>query len=293
MRSGGPGARVRRGAVVGLASALAALGALPSVVSPTSAAWQDAAVFVAGVTAGTWNPHGDGDAVVPGNTGTTVTGLAWQVLGVRSLCVAVTVTTSSYDPVEWRAQVEYAAPAFRGDTAMAHYVVEDDGGWVERLDDTPAAGQIQFRGKQVDWSPKRKLSARTDDVFPTSVTFTLCNRNLPAPAYDPALTYQVTASAPPTDPWNACVTATVAVTSPTHPFYVGWQADVDMSAAAALRRAHGQPANTVTFRSGGVTATRLTGDVYRVTSTEDWTAGVRSAGGADAAVRQSFVVCSG
>jgi hypothetical protein len=291
------GPRARRSAAAASGAALVALVLLPSAAGTTSAAWTDAAAFSAPVTAGTWTPTAPGaGAVVPGNADTTVTNLAWTVGPyVLHVCVAVTVTTSSDKPVEWRAQVDYTAAPFRGDTAMSHYVLEGDAGWVERLDDTPVAGQIQFRGKDAT-APNdyRHLSADPSDGIPTSRTFTLCDRNLPDPQYDPAQVYEVTqTSAPPTNPYNACVAYRVAVTSPTYPFYVGWRADVDLGAAFALRRAAGLSATTAAVSSGGATAVRLAGDVYRVTSTQTYTSGVRSASGGDPAVTQAFTVCAG
>ncbi len=285
-------ARERRALVGALVSGVVGLVALPAMTpTPTSAAWTDTALASAVVTAGSWAPPDEG-AVVPANPSSVVTSLTWSVLSVTQLCVAVTVTTTSTDPVEWRTRVAYDAAPFRGDTVMGHYVLESDGGWVERLDDTPTVGQIEFHGVQASWSDRRMLSLRTDDVFPSSVTFTLCNRDLPVPAYDPAQTYQVTASSPPANPRKACQDVTVAVTSPTYPFYVGWRADVDLTALVDLRRRAGLSTD-VAVRSGGVQATRLHDDVYRFTSTGAYTSGVRSAGGSDEAVTQAFTVCAG
>lgn len=289
----GAGRRPRRRRVVALAAALAGLGTLPGVAAgTTAAAWSDAAVTSAVVTAGSWLPAGGGAAVFSAQPATVVTGLSWSVAGVTQLCVAVTVTTTSADPVEWRVGVAYAAAPFRGDTVMADYVLESDGGWVERLDDTPSVGQITFHGVQQPSSSRRMISLRTDDEFPSSVTFTLCNRNLPMPVYDATLTYQVSLSAMPTNPRKACRDATVAVVSATHPFYVGWQADLDLTPLLDLRRQAGLSTN-VSIRNGGFQVVRLHDDVYRVTGTTTSTSAVRSAGGSDPAVTQAFTVCAG
>lgn len=288
----GSGGRPRRRRMAALAAALAGLGTLPAVAAgTTTAAWNDSAVASAVVTAGSWAPAG-GAVVFPVQPATVVTGLAWSVLSVTQLCVAVAVTTTSADPVEWRTSLAYAAAPFRGDTVMSHYVLEGDSGWVERLDDTPSAGRITFRGVQQTWSPRRMLSLRTDDEYPSSVTFTLCNRNLPTPVYDASQTYQVSLAPMPTKPYKACVDATVAVTSATYPFYVGWQADLDLTPLLDLRRQAGLSTD-VSVRSGGLQVVRLHDDVYRVTSTAAYTSGVRSAGWSDAAATQSFTVCAG
>ncbi len=229
------------------------------------------------------------DAVFPGTSSSTVTQLTWDVISNVQTCVDVQVSTTSYEPVQWYAQIDMTALPFRGDTVMSHYVVEGDNGWMERLDNTPSAGLIQFSAKQSTTDPRRRLSTNAASGFPSSTSFRLCNRNLPAPPYIPSMGYSQTVSYA-NDKWNACADVSVGVANGS-PFYYGWRADVDLGPLVTLRTSNGLSADTVSLRTSGTSLSLLSGTVYRIvaSSSDQW--GVRAAGPGVAAVSRTMTVC--
>ncbi len=214
--------------------------------------------------------------VTAGTSWTTIPSLTWPTLvNGRQACFAVTVSTSNTGgQEEWALVLDTNQRPFNGATT-GYQIGGADGGRVRFASTTPTAGRLTIVGIGDD----RKLRS------PDSLSFSVCNYGTPAPAYDPALTYTVTQSAPSTD-WSPCTTVTVAVTG-TPLFYAGWRADVDMAPAiAAIRAAGGVWAGTVSVRTGDVSAQLLTGTTWRATGTGWNTAGVRDGS------PQSFTMCA-
>jgi hypothetical protein len=272
----------RRTATAILAFAVLVVGVLglDRAGSDTSAAWNNQANVAMAATSGSWTAGIGGDPVTPGtNVNFQVGALTWtQNNGGKQVCFTAVVTGTTTPAKPWTVDVHVNSRPFNGDSAAADYQLDtwNNYQWVTT---TAVDGILQIRGT----GPKATIA------LGQTYTVSVCNYDTPPPVYDAALTYTYATSFA-TDVNNACVTATVGVSN-LYPFYAGWQFDIDLTPLFNLRTNAGLSATGVTLRTGGVSAAQQSGKTYRFTPTDWGTYGVRSAGGSDAAVTQTFIAC--
>ncbi|RHA41971.1 hypothetical protein [Cellulomonas rhizosphaerae] len=196
----------------------------------------------------------------------------------KQVCVTISVTGTSATPTSWTADLHVNQRPFNGEGSASAYQLDTWNGY-QWTTANAVGGLLKISG----------TGAKATITSSQTYTISVCNYAAPAPAYDPTLTYSKSSTVS-TDPNNACITTTVGVTG-TYPFYAGWRADVDMSAAVALRTNAGLSAATVEVRTGGILLSQLSGNTYRFTPNDWGTYGVRDAGGGDAARTVTFVAC--
>lgn len=221
------------------------------------------------VTVGTWSlpvtwtaPAGvPGGPVTPGS-GTSFGSLTWSQLASSGTQACVTVDVSGASGTSWRIDLHLQQRPFNGVTSGAGFSVSP--WWAGVLDPAPVDGVVSVGAR-----PGQASFATA------SATVTICHYGLPAPTYDPGLTYtQTTGTVTGTGAW-ACQSTTVAVTG-TPQFYAGWRADVDVAPLVAWFAARGMRADLGTLRAqGNYTLAAQGGTTYRVTPTAWDTWGVR------------------
>ncbi|GIG35453.1 hypothetical protein [Cellulomonas pakistanensis] len=230
-----------------------------------------AAARVAGVavTVGTWAlpatwaaPAGVPTGPVTPGPGTTFGDLTWTWLSSSGTQMCVTVDVSAASGSAWRVDLHLGQRPFNGLTSGAGFVVSP--WWADVRQDRPVDGVVS-------------VGARPGfEVFASrTATVVVCHYGLPAPAYDPALTYaQASGGVTGSGAW-ACLTTTVRVTGSPQ-FYAGWRADVDVAPLVAWFAARGLRADLGTLTAQGNYALAAQGGTtYRVTPTAWDTWGVR------------------
>lgn len=248
---------------------LPATGTSVTVQVPSYAA---ADVRSVALTLGTWGmatswgwappaPPGTGP-VVPGNNRTVFTGPpTWTEISGGRACVSVEVTTVGSGQALWAVDLLTTQRPFNGATT---FEIVQGASWTQLMTPAPVSGVLRIEGA----NGSKDLKAGQTRAF------MVCSTSTPIPAYDPALAYTVTSSAPSAD-LNPCITTSVAVTG-TPFFYAGWRADVDMGpAVAALTAAGGTFSGTVMTTTPGTAVQPLGGTVWRAVPTAWSTAGVR------------------
>lgn len=195
-----------------------------------------ARVFVAGggwPVAATWTAPAPAGPVYPAPDGTAFdTSVTWDLTNATSgqqACFTIRVTTRSTTPIVWSAWIDTNQAPFNG--ARTGYSVQGDEGWKYQLGAPTTAGLVKVSGRSDVWQPY-------DTVVAGQVrTVTVCNFSLPGAVVTPSA-YTVTWAQGTWTDREACVVTTVTGNG-TSPFYVAWQAPVDMTAAVARLRAGG------------------------------------------------------
>ncbi|WP_217616303.1 hypothetical protein [Cellulomonas sp. GbtcB1] len=248
------------------ASATLAASSTTAVAVPSYAATRVAGVAV---TVGTWSlpvtwtaPAGTASGPVTPGSGTTLGTLTWSQLASSGTQACVTVDVSGASGTSWRIDLHLQQRPFNGVASGSGFSVSP--WWAGVLDPTPVDGVVSVGAR-----PAQAAFATA------SATVTICHYGLPAPAYDPALTYTQTAGAVTgTGAW-ACQSTTVQVAG-TPQFYAGWRADVDVAPLVAWFTARGMRADLTTLTpQGNYTLAARGGTTYRVTPTAWDTWGVR------------------
>lgn len=230
-----------------------------------------AATRVAGValTVGTWSlpvawtaPDGAAAGPVTPGAGTTFGTVAWSQLAASGTQACVTVDVSGGTGTSWRVDLHLAQRPFNGLTSGSGFSVSP--WWAGVLDPRPVDGVVSVGAR-----PGQEAFATA------SATVTICHYGLPAPAYDPALSYAQAAGAVTGSGAWACQSTTVRVAG-TPQFYAGWRADVDVAPLVAWFAARGTRADLTTLTAqGNYVLAAQGGTTYRVTPTAWDTWGVR------------------
>lgn len=237
--------RVRRGMVV--AAAVAAAVAVVTSVAPTRATWVDPMTSAVPMSSGTWAAPGPPikqGGIAEGNEFTEIENIVWDTLGANSFCTTVHVTGASATPQDWRLTVDLDSVPFRGFTAGQISIQRGVG--TAGPDNT-----LIVTGKRSNsHAPFNVNSNNTPITNQQHLTVQLCMYWGPTPQGDPSwYTTQVTQGAG-TD-WSntrACMTLTVATTQTdlaVNPFYYGWMATLDMSAAIARIQGSGHTVDQI------------------------------------------------
>ncbi len=171
--------------------------------------------------------------VEPGTPYTDIRALTWTLPDAapggtnNSACFQVTVsTTNASGQQDWAVDIHTAQRPFNGATT-GYWIDGSDAGRVRFQWGTPTNGVITIEGVP----PDHKLRASQ------SLTFRVCNANLPAPPDVPSA-YQVVYSQGTWTSTQACMRATVTGNgSSLFPF--GWSAPIDMTPAFERIRSAG------------------------------------------------------
>ncbi|WHP19072.1 hypothetical protein [Cellulomonas sp. ES6] len=251
-----------------------------------------AASRVAGValTVGTWGvpvtwaapQAGPSGPVTPG-PGTVFGPLRWTVLPQSGTQACVVVPVSGDAGTTWRIDLHLDQRPFNGVADGSGFEVHTPY-WAKVLDPRPVDGVVQVGGVASGGMPGAAV-LQAGQSFEVEI----CHYRLPAPAYDPALTYSQTSTAVTGSAYDACFTTTVRVTG-TPQFFAGWRADVDLEPLQTFFAASGRSLDTSRIRTstGELSVAPLGGTVYRVTPRQGWSAlGIRDD------VPQTFGICAG
>lgn len=200
--------------------------------------------------------------VTPG-PGTTFTGLTWSQVATSGTQACFSVQVSGAAGTTWRVDLHLDQRPFNGVTSADGFQVHSP--WFGQVLGDPVGGVLSIGGK----------AGYTTLAAGQSITVTVCHYALPAPQYDPALSYGQTTGAVTGNATYACMTTTVRV-SGTAQFYAGWRADIDLRPLLDYLRDRGVSTTGARFSApGNYTLAQLGGTVYRVTPTGWDTWGVR------------------
>jgi len=183
----------------------------------------------------------------------------WNQTASTQYCGTINVSTTSTQKVSWQMALDSSALPFNGDLNASHYQFSNKFGF---LSNTPINGVFTVVGQA--------NNAKVSSGSPLS--FTICNYGAPNPpvSTDPSIVFTITQTTP-SPSYYVCKTVTVSVTGT--PYYVGWNADINV---ANLKSnyipggGHIAPPST-----GQYTTTLLSGDVYRIHGIGYNTSGIR------------------
>lgn len=233
---------------------LLALGIGATASSTTTAAWTDPAHFTTAASAGYWGSTTNPSDVVmvPGNEYTEITGTQWNVAaapGNLDFCVTITITGTQPDPQQWELRADMSLPPFNGMTGTSgmYYGGSTQVAFSNPADD-PSTLVIRGVGSGDPWNANWNNSLLTDQQ---TLQVTICVSYAPVPAAGDHSWYQTQQA--PSGTWTdtlACVRldATGLVTDlEANPFYFGWTANLDLTAAKAHITAAGKTLNYVSW----------------------------------------------
>ncbi|MFV0635040.1 hypothetical protein [Demequina sp.] len=255
-----------RWALAAFAAGLVALLFAPTV---TGANWADEAWFSARATAGRWDGGGTGGGggIEPGNDGTIIVDVEWDISGPTQECGVVHVQTNSSVEVDWRLHVDTTVAPWNG--VAASEVQVNSGG----VKDNVGADEFEIVGNSNPGAPFDPVSNNTPIVAGQEALVTICEYSAPGPAPVPDEFYGVTITEPTRDGTQVCSTMTVQgkVDELEYPFYYGWERDVDVQAMIDVLVDAGLTYTHVSFEpdpgSGyNYTVTALGGTMYHVES---------------------------
>lgn len=191
--------------------------------------------------------------------GVATISVAWNQTASTQYCGTVNVTTTSTTPIPWQMSLVTSALPLNGDLNASHYQFSYNFGLQST---TPTAGVFTVIG----------LASNATVSSTQPRTFTICNYNAPYPAVptDPSIVFSMTQTTP-SPSYYVCKTVTLSVTGT--PYFVGWNADVnvsDLKSAYIPGGGHIAPPPTSQF-----TTTNLGGNVYRFHGVGYNTSGVR------------------
>jgi hypothetical protein len=211
--------------------------------------------------------------VTPG-PGTSFDQTTWTQVSTSGTQACVTVQVSGTAGTVWRVDLHTDQRPFNGVTTGSGFQVHSPW-WGQKLTADPVNGVLSIGG-----GPGRE--ARTAGE---TITVTICNYNLPAPVYDPTLTYRQSTAAPYGNEGYTCMETTVGVTG-TPQFYAGWKAEVDVQPLVDFLAARGRTASAANATTqGNRVLTYLGGTRVRVAPSAWDTSGVRDD------TTQTFLVC--
>jgi hypothetical protein len=241
----------------------AALVVAAAQIIPTQAAWNDSAVFTATASTGTW--QGDGDisdgGISVGNATTVISDIAWTVTSPTQFCAVVTVTGTSSTPAPWQLDVDLTRSPFNGVSAAAVTVTRGEG--AQGPGDTLIVTGVTRPNRPFNSNNNNTPITDTQQAFPRLCVTTA------TPAQGDAGWYTTTVTQGSGRNWSnrrACLTLTVTTTVADlalNPFFYGWQATLDLTAALdRITSAGGTPDEVTWSPSAGGTNFDTTPTVY-------------------------------
>lgn len=211
----------------------------------------------------TWTaPTTAGAGPVTPGPGSTFTGLTWSQIATSGTQACFSVQVSGAAGTTWRVDLHLDQRPFNGVSSAEGFQVH--GPWYGQVLGAPVDNVLSIGGRP----------GNTTLAAGQSITVTVCHYNLPAPQYDPALSYSQSSAAVTGDANYACMVTTVAVTGSAQ-FYAGWRADIDLRPLVDYLRARGSSTAPRFTAPGNYTLVQQSGTVYRVTPTAWDTWGVR------------------
>lgn len=204
-------------------------------------------------------PAGGGPIVVDPNTPTISFSVAWNQMAATQFCADINVTSSSTTLVPWALNMNLNQPPFNSVTTSSGFYLSQGAGLYST---SVTNGQLKIQGSTTS---TQKVSNKV------SQSFTVCNWDVPPPliSSDPKVHYSITQTTP-SPSWWVCKDVTVSVTGTD--FYVGWEANVDIS---DLKAAYVGSNGAVKGPSGDFTKTQTGATTYKVKGTGWNTWGVR------------------
>ncbi|QAV70490.1 hypothetical protein ESZ53_08590 [Salinibacterium sp. UTAS2018] len=243
--------RVLLASIALAAVALLLAGATAAAPQKTVAAWTDPAVFVAEATTGTWAstaPTPSSIVIVPGNTATVLDSTVWDIPASPTsagFCVDVTVRGTDATPRAWQLNADMTLPPFNGQTGTGGIYYS---GSTQASFSTTAPSALVISGSGSggsNWnaSYNNRLLTETQQI-----TITICVSNPPIAAPGSTSYYSVSQTRTTWTDTQACIvtTATGTVTDlQANPFFFGWQATVNLTAAKNRILSAGKTVNYV------------------------------------------------
>jgi hypothetical protein len=167
---------------------------------------------------------------------TVITGIGWTQPDAKGFCTDVSVTGISSTPWDWAIQIDLTAAPWYG-TRPQHVSVRGTG-----TTTTLSSSLVLVTGRSNGgpWDPVKNNTPITNAQ---TAVVTICTQTPPVPTPADPSWYTVTAAPQIATNSEACVLVTATPTDlATGPFFFGWTATIDLTAAkAALIAAGGTP----------------------------------------------------
>jgi hypothetical protein len=234
--------------------ALVATTAATTRLRETQASWNDAAIFAATASTGTW--PGDGDVsdggISEGNENTAIDDIVWNPTNPNQFCTTITVTGTSAIPEHWQLTVDLTRAPFNG--VAWNQVNVQRGNGAAGPNNTLIVTGTTSPGNPFNPNWNNSPITNTQQAFPQLCVYSTS----PSPG-DPSW-YTVSVTQGTGSQWSArraclTVTATTTVTDlALNPFYYSWQTDLNLAPAIARIRSLGGTPDAVEWSpwpSGG------------------------------------------
>lgn len=172
------------------------------------------------------------------NPETVISAIVWDQPAATKVCTQVAVTGISSTAWHWAIQIDLTVAPWFG-TSAQHLSAQGTG--VTTIL-SPTLVLVTGQSSGGPWDPQRNNTPITNSQ---TALVTICNQNPVAPTPGDSKWYTVTPTLQPATKTEACVVVTASPTAaaPT-PFFFGWTANIDLTAAkAALVAAGGTPKN--------------------------------------------------
>lgn len=271
-------------------TALAALGVVLfavglGTVATTTAAWTDPAVVTLQASTGQWAPAPSttpADSVITkGNDATSILSTQWSIAATPAdagFCVEVLITGTQATESAWELHVDTSKAPFYGGGHVWAGPANADLSYPSSLPGILVVRGVTSPGNSWNSGWNNALLAMGQQL-----TLKLCASNSPIAPPGPSSWYSVQLSEPIWSDSRACVVLTVTgkVTDlVANPFYFGWTAHVDLTAAKEMVAAHGMVLNWVEWtpwQSDGYQYFLTPGDGQDIADTYQLTSGRRTA----------------
>lgn len=188
------------------------------------------------------------NAVTPGNSTTTIEAVEVRVMNPGSLCLDITVGTTSPSRTLWQVNVDTNRPPFFGQNTRL---------WTSHSVSRSSTFST-VSGSGDAWNPWNTTWNNGLMAAGSQYTFAVCDTSRGAQP-DRVEAYRATVKQSTTS-WGGrvnCMTVEVAGRD-VYPFYVGWTVPVDMSSAVAELEAKGFKAERISYSPMGQTGDTLT-----------------------------------
>jgi Bacterial Ig-like domain len=216
------------------------------------------------------------EAVVSGNTDTSMQSIGWDIgsSSTDMFCVTTTITGTSTTPKAWQLLVHLDKPPFYGAAAGDLYYRGSSQVSISGVSGDSTLAKISGVGSGNPWN-----AAYSNSLLDSSktLTITLCDSSPKTPPVGDSSWYTATTSQGTRSANQACVVLTLTAKTDvsTNPFFFGWQGTVDLTAAKTYLTSHGKTINYVSWSpdpSGGYqfstspAASNPVADSYSLTS---------------------------
>ena len=161
------------------------------------------------------------------NAETVITDIAWDQPDSRQVCTVVSVTGIDSEPWEWAIKVDVTVAPWYGISAQ-HVSVRGTGTTIIL---SPTVVLVTGSSNGGPWDPRTNNTPITNEQ---TALVTICSQTPPVPSPADVSWYEVTTTDGVWTDTEACVVVTASPTgAASGPFFFGWTAMVDLTAAKA------------------------------------------------------------